>query len=58
MAGLAPHQPCRRLNGKRYLPPSPLNGERAGVRGENSPASPLAMYLRSPLHAHERVIRL
>jgi hypothetical protein len=32
---------------ERYLPPSPLNGERAGVRGENSPAPPLAMYLRS-----------
>jgi hypothetical protein len=44
---LAPHRPRRRLNGKRYLPPSPLNGERAGVRGEKSPARPLAMYLRS-----------
>ena len=38
----ASHQPCRRLNGKRYLPPSPLNGlngERAGVGTVQRPRS-------------------
>src|SRR5262249_7249734 len=38
------HAPCRR----RFASPSPLNGERAGVRGEKFATATLAKHVRSP----------